>query len=707
MQITFNLEKKQYLSYQELISKLVDLKYQRVEIVLEPGEFAIRGNICDVFPCNHFHPIRIEYYENEIERLTSFNIHSQRSISELKETVIQEITDDKTKIAFTKLIDDYQVSEQILAEIKIGDYVVHEDHGIGIYQGLKHLVLGKREGEYALITYLGEDKLYVPIEKINRISLYSVGEIKPKINALSDNAWQKTKAKAKKALEELAEDIYLLYKTRENIDGFAFNEDSAFQIDLEQSFPHQATADQLQVIAEIKKDMENEKPMDRVITGDVGYGKTEVILRAAFKAAENNKQVAVLVPTTILAEQHFHTFQKRFKDFLHKVEVISRFKTKEEQKSILEKLGKNEIKVIIGTHRLLSKDVVFADLGLLIIDEEQRFGVSHKERIKQLKTNIDVISVSATPIPRTLYMALTGSKDFSILKTAPINRKPILTIVAKVQDDLIKKAVNHEIKNKGQVFYLFNNVQKIYQKFNHLTKLFPNLRIGVGHGQMKEHELEQVLHKFINYEYDILLCTTIIENGIDIPNANTIIMENVHLLGLAEIHQIRGRVGRTEKQAYAYLLYPEHTVLNPKAKERLRAIQEYAALGSGYKLALKDLEIRGAGTLLGKKQSGYMTAIGFDLYCKLLEESVNKFKKDSRKIASLNFLIDTDIKSIIPNYYISHERERLAIYRRLMNLMYKNQLMDLISELEDRYGKLPKEIKPLFNSLYDQLLEQV
>ncbi|MFA5879551.1 MAG: transcription-repair coupling factor [Candidatus Margulisiibacteriota bacterium] len=695
-----------YPKYQDLILTLIELGYCRVPIVLSAGEFAVRGSICDVFPVNHTHPLRIEYFDNQIERLNSFDVHTQKSISPLKKTNIEDAAVKDKFFNFNKLlVDDYQGAEQILSDIKPGDYVVHEDHGIGLYMGLHHLVLGSREGEFAFVQYLNEDKLYVPLEKINRITLYSAGDVKPRLNSLSDSAWQKTKEKAKKALSDLAEDIYLLYKTREQVEGFSFKEDSLWQIDLESSFPHKPTVDQLKITDEVKRDMENPRPMDRVIAGDVGFGKTEIILRAAFKAAENNKQTAILVPTTILAEQHYQTFVERFEKYPHAVEVLSRFKNKKEHQQILADLKENKVKVIIGTHRLLSADVEFFDLGLLVVDEEQRFGVQHKEKIKKIKANVDVLMISATPIPRTLYMALTGSKDFSILKTAPVNRKPILTTVAPYDDELVLKAVHHEMKNKGQVFYLFNNVQRIGQKYLKLKELFPDLRIGVGHGQMKERELEEVLHKFIHNEFDILLCTTIIENGIDIPHANTIIIENVHLLGLAELHQIRGRVGRTEKQGHAYLLYPQEMILSDKAKERLKAIKEYAALGSGYKLALKDLEIRGAGSLLGEKQHGHITAIGFELYCKLLEESVSRFKPGKEKVRAINLMFDPDVKTYIPDTYISHERERLAIYRRIMNLMHKDQLYELIYEIEDRYGKIPDEVDSFLNFVLDQLLD--
>ncbi|MFC1616701.1 transcription-repair coupling factor [Candidatus Margulisiibacteriota bacterium] len=693
-----------YPKHNQLITDLTDFKYTRIPMVLEPGEFAVRGGIIDVYPINQNFPIRIEYFGDEIERINTFNVVNQRSISKLKKTTIAPVTAEA--IHFDTLTDR-QMNDEIMPDFEPGDFVVHEDYGVGMYQGLEHKSFGEREGEYIFIRYKGEDKLYVPLEQIDRLHPYSDKELKPHLNSLSDNSWHKTRTKTKQALEELAEDVYLVYKARQTIEGHAFAEDTLHQIDLEESFKHEDTADQIKVTAEIKKDMESAKPMDRVLCGDVGYGKTEIIVRAAFKAAENNKQTAVLVPTTILADQHFTTFSERFSDFehKHKVEMLSRFKSKEEIENIKQNIAKNNIKVVIGTHMLLGKNIDFQDLGLLVIDEEQRFGVSHKEKIKKLKTNVDVISISATPIPRTLYMALTGAKDFSILKTPPVARKPIKTTVAIHSDQLIKQAIEQEIKSGGQVFYLFNNVERIKYIFQKLQKLVPEYSVVIAHGQMRERELENVVHDFINKKYDILLCTTIIESGVDIPNVNTIIMDNAHLLGLSQIHQIRGRVGRTQKQGYAYLMYPKHEILSDKAKKRLQAIREYAALGSGHKLALKDLEIRGAGTLLGKKQHGHMTAVGFELYCKLLEESVHRLKGEKAKVRKPDLIIDKHIKTFIPDFYISNERERLSIYRRLGTLMYKHQLKDLLYELEDRYGKIPKLIKPLFNTIRDQLLD--
>ena len=685
----------QHPTLTQLIQQWVDLGYTRVPMVLEPCEFAVRGGILDIFATNQSHPIRIEYDDDQIIRMTSFNVHSQKSISNLTETQIAPI--DHKNAYFLEL--DSEPSEDVVAQFSQGDFVVHEDYGIGCYQGLKHMRFNSREGEYLFIQYRGEDKLYVPLEHFNRIHLYSGSDIVPELNSLSDGSWQKTKTKTRKALEELAEDVYLMYKLRQNAEGFSHNEDTVWQIDLERSFPFKDTPDQTKVTKEIKRDMESAKPMDRVLCGDVGYGKTEIIVRAAFKAAENNKQTAILVPTTILADQHFRTFTERFASFKHKIEMLSRFRNPKEQREIIAELKTNKIKVIIGTHRLLNKEIQFADLGLLVIDEEQRFGVSHKEKIKQLKHNVDVISISATPIPRTLYMALTGARDFSILNTPPVARKPVMTSVAPYHEDIVKKAILNEIESGGQVFYLYNNVEKIETRFARLKRLIPDLRIGIGHGQMKESDLEQVIFDFIHKKYQVLLCTTIIENGVDIPNANTIIVENAHLFGLSQIHQIRGRVGRTPKQAYAYLLYPNEETLSSKAKKRLQAVKEYAALGVGYKLALKDLEIRGAGTLLGKKQHGHMTAVGFSLYCKLLEESIQKMKKIP--IIKKEFIIEK--VAYIPPSYIESERERLAIYQRLVRLNSLEQWDDLNSELNDRYGKIPKIMLPLLEMIRDQL----
>lgn len=698
--VTIDLDQKQYPPFKALIDALVDLGYYRVNMVLEPGEFAVRGSIIDVFPSTHAQPLRIDYYGDDIDRLNSFNIHSQRSLSTIRKTEIKEVK--KGDHAYLQAVTAEAAADQVLTDIHEGDYVVHEDYGIGIYQGLTRLTIGGREGEYLFVRYAGEDKLYVPLDQIHLIHKYSGSDVTPRVNGLHDGSWKKIKSKATNALRELAEDIYLLYKTRQSAKGFAFGEDSVWQVELENAFEHQPTKDQIKVMEEIKRDMESDKPMDRLICGDVGYGKTELLVRAAFKAIENNKQVAILVPTTVLAEQHFHTFSRRLKGFPYTVEVLSRFKDKKDQKAAIANIKAGGVHVVIGTHRLLQKDIEFQDLGLLIVDEEQRFGVTHKEKIKKLKENVDVLTVSATPIPRTLYMALTGARDFSNIATAPVARKPVLTSVHRYSEPIIKEAIENEIRRGGQLYYIYNNVRNMPRKIHQLKALCPEATFTMAHGQMNEHVLQRAMSDFLNGKAQVLVCSTIIENGLDVPNVNTIIIENAENFGLSQIHQIRGRVGRSAKQAYAYLFYSETRELTEKAVKRLQAIREYAALGSGYQLALKDLEIRGAGTMLGERQHGHMTAIGFELYCKLLEESVRQAKKE-RKVARPSVLLGAEVKAYIPETYIEDARERLAVYRRVMAFDYKYQIDDLLEELQDRYGKCPKIVLMLFDAVKQQL----
>ncbi|MCP4050785.1 MAG: transcription-repair coupling factor [bacterium] len=683
--------------YNDLIKDLVDTGYVRVNMVLEPGEFALRGAIIDIYPYNQSHPLRIEYFDNEIDRLNSFNVHNQRSISSITATEI--LVKDQWHDNFYAVSS---VNEDIVSDIKAGDYIVHDDYGIGYYQGLVRMVLRGYEGEYVYIKYKGEDKIYVPLDKLHKVHKYSAGEFEPKVNALYDGVWQRVKSRAKKAAQELAADIYLLYKIRSAQKGFAFGEDSLWQIDLEKDFKHEVTSDQEKAIREVKRDMESHRPMDRIICGDVGYGKTEVLIRAAFKAVQSGKQVAVLVPTTILAEQHFRRFDKRFKDFPYRVDVLSRFRDKKEQKIIINDLKKGKVNLVIGTHRLLQKDIEFYDLGLLIIDEEQRFGVFHKEKIKKIKSNVDVLSVSATPIPRTLYMALTGAKAFSNIETPPKLKKPVLTAVSVFQDSIIERAIFSEIKRGGQVFYIHNKVKTIDVRFEYLKRLLPGIKFAVAHGQMKENELQNIMFEFFNNKIDVLICTTIIESGLDVANANTIIIEEAENFGLSQIHQLRGRVGRTDKQGYAYLMHEDGKILSDKARKRLKAIKEYAVLGAGYKIALRDLEIRGAGTMLGHKQHGHIVSVGFELYCKLLEESVNKVKSPITRNKPA-FFINPEISVYISEDYISAADERLAMYKRIMNLNSVDKLNDLISEMIDRYGSVPDSVRNFFDYVREQL----
>ncbi len=673
-----------YPSYSIILETLVDLGYQKVPMVLDVGEFAVRGSIIDVFSYRHSHPIRIEFDGDAIERLSSFHPSTQRSITALESTKILAKDPRRSKSPFLQWGEGG--GTELISEFQNGDIVVHETYGIGIFKGLHHLTLRKGEGDYVLIQYKGEDRVYVPLNQLEQIHPYTGGGTEPKINGLHDGVWKRVKERVRKATVECAEEMVQLYKLRTDQTGFSYGEDTVWQIDLEKSFEYEETPDQLQALADVKRDMESHVPMDRILSGDVGYGKTEIFLRAAFKAAEHQKQVALVVPTTLLAAQHFRTFEKRFKDFPYTVAMLSRFCSKKKQKRILASLHSHGLDVVIGTHRLLQKDVVFADLGLVIIDEEHRFGVRHKERLKSLKPNVDILSVSATPIPRTLYIALSGGKEVSLLKTPPEKRKPILTTLSEYHESLIKEAIEKEVKRGGQVLYVFNAVRSMPQKARNLKSLLPHIRFSMAHGQMEESVLKSVMDAFLNKETDVLICSTIMESGMDIPNANTMIIENVENFGLAQLHQLRGRVGRTDKQAYAFLFYKEEN-LTAKAKKRLQAIREYTALGAGYRLALKDLEIRGAGTLLGYKQHGHMTAVGFELYCALLEDSVRQIQgkpgRSQKTRRPLPYML------IIPESYVPEERERLALYRRVSAFEFGYQIDAFEEELRDRYGPAP------------------
>jgi transcription-repair coupling factor (superfamily II helicase) len=683
--LDLSLKEKNYPSYNDLIKLLVELGYNRVNMVLDPDEFSVRGSIIDIYPETHSHPIRLEYDDDELHRLNSFDTHSQRSLSKLKKTSISKVDTERTK-QFSK--PETLHSTDLLSEFFPGDYIVHEKYGIGQFEGLERKNFYNKEVEYIILKYANDDTVFVPLTQLRDIYKYSYNNDSPKVNSLNDGAWKKTKTKVKKSAENLAKDIFLIQKVRMHQKGYAFKEDTERQLELENQFEHKLTKDQETATKEIKKDMERTKPMDRLICGDVGYGKTELILRAAFKALESGKQVALLVPTTILAEQHYKTFKKRFKPFGYRVEVLSRFRKKNVQSLVIDQLKGNACDLVIGTHRILSKSIEFADLGLILIDEEQRFGVSHKETLKRFKKLVDVIAVSATPIPRTLYMSLTGTKDISVIATPPVTKKNVLTYVGPHYDNVVKKAITDELKRKGQVFYVHNRIQSIHSIKIKLENQHPKAIIEVTHAQLDEKILQEILVRFLNKEIDILITTTIIENGIDIPNVNTIIMDRAEQFGLSQIHQLRGRVGRSSIQAYAYILYSKNTKISKKAEDRLQAIREYASLGSGYELAMKDLEIRGAGNLLGSEQSGHIISVGFGLYCKLLEDSINEAK--GNRSTETNF-IDIPIELItIDNQYIPNIRERLSIYRRLLRLRKRSEIKIILEELEDRYGQCPQ-----------------
>lgn len=598
----------------------------------------------------------------------------------------------------------------IIEDLSVGDYIVHENHGIGMYLGVEHIANGDIEKDYLLVQYKGADRLYVPIDQLHLVEKY-VGQEgkKPRINKLGGVEWSKSKSRIKQSIEDMAEQLLEVHAKRQALPGFEFAPDDELQKEFENAFPYVETDDQLKAIAEVKRDMEKPHAMDRLVCGDVGFGKTEVALRAAFKAVCNHKQVAILVPTTILAMQHFETFSKRMEAFGVEIALLTRFCTVKEQNKIFKGIQEHRVDIVIGTHKLLNKKLHFRDLGLLIIDEEQRFGVKHKEQIKSLQENIDVLTLSATPIPRTLYFSLTGVKDMSIIETPPDNRLPIQTYVIEEVPMVIEQAVRREILRGGQVFVVYNSVENLNKMAQKYRELFPNSRILTGHGRMKEAELEDVILKFQNHEADILVCTTIIETGIDMPNVNTMIVHDADHFGMAQLYQLKGRVGRSKRVAYAYLMYKRDKLLSEDQRKRLNALREYTALGSGYKISMRDLEIRGSGNMLGAEQSGHVAEIGFELYLKMLQEAVRKMKQggdEAIDIAAKTICteIDIDIKAYFPESYISDTRLRIGLYQRLDTVMSETELADLYDELIDRFG-VPDE--PVNNLLRLMQLKQI
>ncbi len=588
-------------------------------------------------------------------------------------------------------------------DLAVGDYVVHETHGIGIYQGVKRLTSEGASRDYLLVQYLGSDKLYVPADHFDRIQKYiGSGEgTPPKLSHLGGRDWEKQKIKVRESLKSLAFDLVKLYAERQKSRGHAFAPDTLWQQEFEENFPYEETPDQLQATEEIKRDMEREQPMDRLLCGDVGYGKTEVALRAAFKAVMDGKQVAILAPTTILAQQHYGTLMRRFEGFPIRAQVLSRFLTPKEQKETLQRLESGEIDVIVGTHRLLAKDVRFKDLGLLVVDEEQRFGVGHKETIKNLKKTVDVLTMSATPIPRTLHMSMVGIRDMSVLETPPQARYPVQTYVLEYQDSVIRDAILREIGRGGQVFFLYNRVASIERCYAQLTQLVPEARIAIAHGQMKESALEDVMLDFSQHKTDVLLCTTIIESGLDIPLANTLIIYDADRFGLAQLYQTRGRVGRSNRLAYAYFTVRPGKVLSEQAQKRLDAIREFTEFGSGFRIAMRDLELRGAGNLLGPQQSGHLANIGYDLYCKLLEEAVLEAQGEApAPNRDVETRMDVHVNAYLPADYVSGDRQRLEVYRRIAAIATSEQRDDVEEELIDRFGDEPQCVANLVAVAY-------
>ncbi len=581
-------------------------------------------------------------------------------------------------------------------DLKPGDLVVHIDHGIGRFEALQTITAQGAEREFMLLVYADDAKLFVPVERLDLVSRYSSGETSTAtLDRLGGLGWQKTKAKAKRAMRDMADELLRLYAERELVTGYAFGPDAPWQHEFEDAFPYDLTVDQAKAIVDVKDDMETARPMDRLIIGDVGYGKTEVAMRAAFKAVMDGKQVAVLSPTTILAYQHFESFRKRFAAFPAKIDLLSRFRSKPEQKSVVASAKERDIDVLIGTHRILSNDVSLPKLGLLIVDEEQRFGVAHKEKLKKLKKQVDVLTLSATPIPRTLNMSLVGMRDMSVIETPPRDRLAINTQVVQFSENVIRSAIELELSRNGQIFFIHNRVESIEPVAALIQKIVPNARIAIGHGQMNEKEMEQVMLDFVDYKYDILVATTIIENGIDIPRANTIIINRADNYGLSQLYQLRGRVGRSNRRAYAYLLIPSELELTPIARRRLSAIREFSDLGAGFRLAALDLELRGAGNILGGQQSGHLDALGFDLYTKMLERTIAELRGD--EIADeINVSINLGVDVSIPKEYIVEASQRLRTYKRIASAANDAILAQIHAEIKDRYGRIPDSVENLF-----------
>jgi transcription-repair coupling factor (superfamily II helicase) len=660
---------------------------ERFEELLNEHEVAIDRESIQLGPISS----GFEMPQHGIVYISETDIFGESSASE---TAAAKPKTQRPKSRLGAFISDFR-------DLKPGDLVVHVDHGIGRFDALQTITAQGAEREFMLLVYADDAKLFVPVERLDLVSRYSSAETATAaLDRLGGLGWQRTKAKAKRAMRDMADELLRLYAERKLVQGFAFSPDAPWQHEFEDAFPYDLTEDQAKAIDDVKEDMETPRPMDRLIIGDVGYGKTEVAMRAAFKAVMDGKQVAVLSPTTILAYQHFESFRKRFAAFPAKIDLLSRFRSKAEQKSVTETAKNGDVDVIIGTHRLLSNDVAIPKLGLLVVDEEQRFGVAHKEKLKQLKKKVDVLTLSATPIPRTLNMSLIGMRDMSVIETPPRDRLAINTQVVQFSENVIRSAVELELARNGQVFFIHNRVESIEAIAALIQKIVPNARIAIGHGQMNEKEMEQVMLDFIDYKYDILVATTIIENGIDIPRANTIIINRADNYGLSQLYQLRGRVGRSNRRAYAYLLIPSELELTPIARRRLSAIREFSDLGAGFRLAALDLELRGAGNILGGEQSGHLDALGFDLYTKMLERTIAEMRGDEIS-DEINVSLNLGVDVSIPKEYIVDASQRLRSYKRIASADSEEVLMKIRTEIEDRYGRIPPSVENLF--LYGKL----
>ena len=592
-------------------------------------------------------------------------------------------------------------------DLKIGDYVVHENSGIGRYTGIEQILVNGVKKDYLKIIYQGGDNLYVPIDQMDKVQKYIGADAqKVKLNKLGTNEWTKAKAKVQREIEDMTKDLVELYAKREKVKGYKFSKDTVWQKEFESMFPYEETEDQLKAIKETKKDMESSKVMDRLVCGDVGYGKTEVAIRAAFKACMDQKQVAILVPTTILAQQHYNTFKQRFENYPIRVEVLSRFKTAKQQREIINDARKGLVDILIGTHRIVSDDINLPNLGLVVIDEEQRFGVRHKESLKKIKNTVDVLTLSATPIPRTLHMSLSGIRDMSVIEEPPQERHPVITYVVEAKESIIQDEIEREIARGGQVFFVYNRVEQIEEMASMVQKLVPDARVAVAHGRMTSKALENIILGFLNKEYDVLVCTTIIETGIDIQNVNTMIVNNADKMGLSQLYQLRGRVGRSNKIAYAYFMYTKDKVLTEVAEKRLKALKDFTELGSGFKIAMRDLEIRGAGNMMGSSQHGHMAAIGYDLYCRMLEDTVKLIKGEIEQ-EPIETTVDIKVDAYIPSSYIEDEIQKIEVYKKIAAIENMDDYKDIKDELEDRYSSIPEAVYNLMDIAYVKSLAKV
>lgn len=629
---TLSIYLNQDIELKSLIRTLVEYNYSTCAEVSQEGDFSRRGGIVDIFPVSFENPVRFEFVAQRINSIRSFDVISGTTLDSHTLVIIlprQVFKDGTIRKSYIGAKSELPVSNFV--DIQTGDYIVHINHGIGRYLGIKKLRLEKKFFDHMVIEYAEGDKLYVPAKEVGLLNKYIgfEGRSPVRLSKLGSKTWQSVKRKAKKGIFSLASELLRIYAARSALQGYSFSPDNDWQKQLEKSFIYQDTPDQTRATQEVKQDMESLRPMDRLICGDVGYGKTEVALRAAFKTVMDNKQVAMLVPTTILAEQHYYTFTQRLTDFPVNVQMLSRFKSAQEQGKVISDIHSGVVDIVIGTHRLLSSDIKFKDLGLVIIDEEQRFGVKHKERLKELRLLVDVLTLTATPIPRTLYMSLMGARDMSTINTPPLGKVPVETKICEYDEDLIRKSILREIRRGGQCYFIHNRVKDIEKVKNKVEQIVPEAKVSLAHGQMPERELEEIMWKFIQGQISVLVATTIVQSGIDIPNANTLIVNRAECYGLADLYQLRGRVGRFKYKAYAYFLIPRGFAWTEEAKRRLKAIEKFTNLGLGFKIAMEDLQIRGAGNLLGTQQHGFIAAVGFDLYCRLLRENINEISKNN------------------------------------------------------------------------------